>query len=679
MKKNFVRFASAIAIISLGVACTDLSGVEERIDTLEAQMAAMANQLNAFNANVRALEDFTRSGQTVKDIVKNGNVYTITLGNGTVHNITIENGPVQLNVAIDSEGYWTIDGSRIKDASGNPVKALGDKGENGQDGKTPIFGVDSEGYWTIKYSETDTPARVTDENGNPVKAVGSSSSTGSCLFKSVSVEDGYLVIVLNSTPDQTYRLPIEAGFRISVSKDFIAVLPGQSVDVPFEVIGKDASTHVFVEAQGYTAVLNGDVVKVTAPDPLPETGYLIIKAIRNSDSSTKAVYLTFERGELTFVYDARTVLSEGGKVTIPVSANVDYTVNIPESAASWIHLAGSTKALVSSTIELIIDENAGEQRAATVSIVPSLGETKNIQIVQAGVGETVYNEVDLATVASFSLSGTSLDAPAALAQTVENEDVFAFYSTLKAGTLYVEMFDAESKSLGSIIPASGTDINAGNASEFTQDFVGNGAWEIPAEGTYRVVLNRAAKTISIYDEATDLQPLTVKFPYENGTSWYLTKTLGPGTFYVSTNSGWDNWEGRKYTFLASAADPQVFYWEGDFTINGDGDTKQVSFKIAQSAADVDLIEAGPGTGGADPNTQSGTTFISKSYAFAPAAADGTALSTDAELIVNEWLPCKGAVSNQRWVLAKGTKVNVIRFIIDARNMRVRFDVEHTAE
>ena len=72
-------------------------------------------------------------------------------------------------------------------------------------------------------------------------------------------------------------------------------------------------------------------------------------------------------------------------------------------------------------------------------------------------------------------------------------------------------------------------------------------------------------------------------------------------------------------------------------------------------------------------------FLSKSYAFAPADADGNALSKDAELIVNEWLPCAGAVSNQRWVLAKGTKVNVIRFIIDARNMRVRFDVEKTAE
>ena len=60
MKKNFVRFASAIAILSLGVACTDLSGVEERIETLETQMAAMANQLNAFNANIRAPEDFTQ-------------------------------------------------------------------------------------------------------------------------------------------------------------------------------------------------------------------------------------------------------------------------------------------------------------------------------------------------------------------------------------------------------------------------------------------------------------------------------------------------------------------------------------------------------------------------------------------------------------------------------------------
>ena len=42
MKKIFIRFASAAAILSLGVACTDLSGVEERIDTLETQMVAIA-------------------------------------------------------------------------------------------------------------------------------------------------------------------------------------------------------------------------------------------------------------------------------------------------------------------------------------------------------------------------------------------------------------------------------------------------------------------------------------------------------------------------------------------------------------------------------------------------------------------------------------------------------------
>lgn len=665
MKKIFIKFASAAAILSLGVACTDLSGVEERIDTLETQMVAMANQLNAFNANVRALEAFTQSGQTVKDIVKNGNVYTITLGDGTVHNITIENGPVQLNVSVDAEGYWTIDGSRIKDASGNNVKAVGekgdkgDKGENGAngtngtdgvDGKTPIFGVDSEGYWTIKYSETETPARVTDENGNPVKAVGSSSSTGepstgSCLFKSVSVENGYLVIVLNSTPDQTYRLPIEAGFRISVSKDFIAVLPGQSVDVPFEVVGKDATTHVFVEAQGYTAVLNGDVVKVTAPDPLPETGYLIIKAIRNSDSSTKAVYLTFEKGELTFVYDASTVLSEGGKVTIPVSANVDYTVNIPESAASWIHLAGATKALVSSTIELLIDENTGEQRAATVSVIPSLGEAKNIQIVQAGVGQAVFNEVDLATVASFSLSGTSLDAPAALAQAVENEDVFAFYSTLKAGTLYVEMFNAENASLGSIIPTSGTDINAGNASDFKQDFVGNGAWEIPAEGTYRVVLNRAAKKITIYDEATDLKPLVVNWHPNANTEITEQHTIVEKLYLRGEPAGW-NKLGKDIGFVQSIADPQILVCKSQWTWGG-----RTQFAIFNE-------------GEIDGNSYN----INNSYVFSCLPTEEGA-AQDVTLPLNEWLPLAGGSDGiSRGCYFKLQKPNL--FVLDLRNMKI---------
>lgn len=682
MDSIFFKSFSAAAMVCLAAACTDLTGMEGRIDELETRMASMVNAVTELNDNVKALQAFSQSGQTVKDIVKNGNVYTVTLGDGTVHNITVENGPVTLDVSVDSEGYWTIDGQRVL-SDGQPVKAIGekgDKGEKGDDGaggaagpagKTPVFGVDSEGYWTVRYEGDETARRITDEEGNYVlaKAASPDSGTGACLFREVAVIDGYLVITLNSDPAQEYRLPIESGFRISVNNDCIAILPGETVEIPFEIAGKDATTHVFVEAQGYAAALGENSVSVTAPASLPETGYVIVKAVRNSDSSVKAVCLTFEKGELTYVYDAKQVSSKGGDISISVTTNLDYSVVIPDDV-TWIHHAPETKAPVTSEVVLTVDGNSGALRSATVSIVPSMGETQNIQIVQVAAGEDVFDNVDLQEVSSFVLAGSAIGSRTALDMTVENSDVFALCPALSAGELYVEMLDAEGGSLGAILPLSGSDINAGVKQEFVQNEVGKGAWSIPAEGTYRIVLNRSDNTIVIYDAATDLKPLTVTFAYEglNPAAWILTKTLLPGTYYVNTMTGWDNWKGKAYTFTASVADPQILIWQGSpFTVKD-----AFCVKVAQNPSEVDSIVKGEAEKGTDPNTQSGMNFVSKSLAFVPATAPGVASEEHLPLAMNEWLPTAAVVSNKKWTPASGG-VSISCIIIDARNNRIRFE------
>lgn len=683
MNSIFLKSVSAAAMVCLAAACTDLTGVEGRIDELEIRMASMVNSLTELNDNVKALQAFSHSGQTVKNIVQNGNVYTVTLGDGTVHNITVENGPVTLNVSVDSEGYWTIDGERVL-SDGQPVKAIGekgDKGEKGDDGadgaegpagKAPVFGVDSDGYWTIRYEGEETARRITDEDGNYVLAKASSSSdtpSGACLFKKVAVVDGYLVVTLNSDPEQEYRLPIESGFRISVSKDCIAIIPGGTVEIPFEVVGKDETTHVFVEAQGYAAALKESTVSVTAPASLPETGYVIVRAIRNSDSSAKAVCLTFEKGELTYVYDAKQLSSKGGAVSISVMTNLDYNVVIPDDV-TWIHQVPETKALAVYEVALTVDENHGGLRSATVSIVPSMGETQNIQIVQAAAGEDAFDNVDLQEVASFVLAGSAIGSQTVLTQTVEDKDVFALSTALSAGELYVGMLDADEKSLGAILPLSGSGINAGVKQEFVQNEVGKGFWSIPAEGTYRIVLNRSDNTIVIYDSETDLKPLAVEFSYEglDPAAWLLTKTLLPGTYYINTMTGWDSWKGKAYTFTVSVADPQILIWQGaPFTIKD-----AFCVKVAQNPSEVDSIVKGEAEKGTDPNTQSGMNFVSKSLAFVPATAPGVASEEHLALAMNEWLPTAAVVSNKKWTPASGG-VSISCIIIDARNNRIRFE------
>lgn len=660
MKKFFIILASVAAAVLMNTACTqDLTGIEDRLESLEERVAAMVLSVNALNDNVKALQAFAESGQTVKSITSNGNVYTITLGNNEEYKITVEN---KLNVSIDKDGYWTVDGKQIL-YDGKPVSAVGKPGEDGaagEPGKTPIFGVDEEGYWTVKYGEAEEAKRITDVNGDPVYAQGS--PEGDSVFKSVAVEDGYLVIVLNSDPEKTYRLPIEADFRIEVADDCVAVVPGATVEIPFEIKGKDESTRVFVEAQGYTAVLKESAIAVTAPATLPEDGYVIIKAIRNSDSSMKALYLSFEQGVLSYVLDTEILPKTAGEVKITVKSNLEYTVNIP-AEASWIHLVPATKAVTESVVTLAVDANEGARRTAKVTLVPSIGEAQTVAIVQAGEGEEVFVKVDLSTVAGFNVAGSAIGTPVAMTQTLENEDVFAFYNELKAGEMYIEMLGAEDASLGAIVPAK-EELVFAEAAAFEQNFVGKGAWTIPADGKYRIVLNRKDGKITVYDEANDLKPLTVEFYYSaEKFGWLLARHLITGTYYISTNSTWDNWKGTPYTFTASLADPQILTFVPESPLSTD---KNICIKHGNSISDdFEVIQEGTGTGDDNPTTAKGMKFLSKSLGFVPKGG------VDTPFVQGQWLDMEITIANKRWQSSSTIVIN--RIIVDIRNSRILFE------
>ncbi|MGM9764235.1 MAG: PL29 family lyase N-terminal domain-containing protein [Candidatus Cryptobacteroides sp.] len=639
MKKFFIILASVAAAVLMNTACTqDLTGIEDRLESLEERVAAMVLSVNALNDNVKALQAFAESGQTVKSITSNGNVYTITLGNNEEYKITVEN---KLNVSIDKDGYWTVDGKQIL-YDGKPVSAVGKPGEDGaagEPGKTPIFGVDEDGYWTVKYDEAEEAKRITDVNGDPVYAQGS--PEGDSVFKSVAVEDGYLVIVLNSDPEKTYRLPIEADFRIEVAADCVAVVPGATVEIPFEIKGKDESTRVFVEAQGYTAVLKESAIAVTAPADLPEDGYVIIKAIRNSDSSMKALYLSFEQGVLSYVLDTEILPKTAGEVKITVKSNLEYTVNIP-AEASWIHLVPATKAVTESVVTLAVDANEGARRTAKITLVPSIGEAQTVAIVQAGEGEEVFVKVDLSIVAGFNVAGSAIGTPAAMTQTLENEDVFAFYNELKAGEMYIEML-GEDASLGAIIPAK-EELVFAEAAAFEQNFVGKGAWTIPADGKYRIVLNRKDGVITIYDEANDLQPVVIKWRPNGDESVSEQETVVEKVFLRGEPAGWSN-SGKDIGFAPSLADPQILVCRSEWTWGG-----RTSFAIYKGG-EID-----------------GKTYtINNSYVFTCEFKDDGS-QQDVVLPLDTWMPIIGGVIKER-----GNYFNLQKpkfFILDLRNMKI---------
>ena len=83
------------------------------------------------------------------------------------------------------------------------------------------------------------------------------------------------------------------------------------------------------------------------------------------------------------VNKAYEVAKEGATIEVPVVTDLEYNVEIPQSATSWISLA-ETKAVRQESINLVVSSNSNVQRSAEVNITDSVnGEVlATINIIQ---------------------------------------------------------------------------------------------------------------------------------------------------------------------------------------------------------------------------------------------------------------------------------------------------------
>ena len=140
---------------------------------------------------------------------------------------------------------------------------------------------------------------------------------------------------------------------------------------------------------------------VTLSPSSGQAGDATVKAsvLKNDSNDSRTATVTFTAGTKTATYtilqsqlDALniattefTVEAEGGTVEIPVSANVDYTVIVPD-AVDWVHVT-STRGMVDSKITLAVDPthiyDTDQDGAPTLSADAIV---RNAKITVAGAG-----------------------------------------------------------------------------------------------------------------------------------------------------------------------------------------------------------------------------------------------------------------------------------------------------
>lgn len=257
------------------VACTNIDDLEDDVDALKKRVTALETQVRDINSNTEALRELYNEGTFITNIEEKSDSYTLTLSNGKTVNLYMKNDNNLLCpiIGIDSEGYWTVLYNKNETperltVNGQPVKA------NGESGKTPTFNVDSEGYWQVSYDGGKNYSYIYKEGTNDkVSATGDGSApTEDKNFKSVTVENNELVLVLAGEDAPTIRIPIVRDFECSfAAEDLKQVQEFSTGEVKeFTMTMRGVENTMITAPEGWSAKFSKEagkenVLVVTAP------------------------------------------------------------------------------------------------------------------------------------------------------------------------------------------------------------------------------------------------------------------------------------------------------------------------------------------------------------------------------------------------------------------------------
>ena len=273
MKKVFLTLLAAASLC----ACT--GDLEDRVDTLEAKVAALESKVNENVSSIAKLAEAAAKAVTIESVTQNEDKtsYTIKFSDGTTS--VLSNGkdgkdgkdavaPVVCVKEVDGVLYWTVNGEFLTNNGAKvPVS-----------GKTPQFKI-QDGKWYVSYD-----GKAWDEV--PV------SGTVEPKLEMTETDTEY-VFTLGET---VIRIAKAKAFAIKVESDAVDIEPGKTATFKYTVTGADETTHVVAESSTFEVKVDetNSTITVTAPKAMV-SGYVIVKAVRNSDGKYSAQYISIKK------------------------------------------------------------------------------------------------------------------------------------------------------------------------------------------------------------------------------------------------------------------------------------------------------------------------------------------------------------------------------------------------
>ena len=394
----------------------DLNDLENRVAKLE----ELCKQMNTNISSLQKIVDALQDNLSISKVEQISDGYIIYFSDGST--ATIKNGkdsgtiPI-IGVKQDTDGiyYWTLDGEWLTDEKGNKVKAQGTDGKdgvdgedgndgangedgvdgtNGKDGITPQLKIEN-GRWMLSMDNGKTWTDIGQATGADGKdgkdgedgADGTDGEDGvdgkdgtNGIFKSVREDDDNVYFTLED--DSVITIPKSDNSKLAIAFDTtdIAILNGgESKTISYTITDATENTVVKAIAQdGWKAKVNATsadkgTITITAPNPIVESEILVFA--NDGSYRTVMVSLNCMQGQINIADNSIDATPAGGTQEIKLTTNLDYTVEIPDNAKSWLSLAPQTRAMREDTIVFEVTANEGIQRYATVALKDEQGNT----------------------------------------------------------------------------------------------------------------------------------------------------------------------------------------------------------------------------------------------------------------------------------------------------------------
>ena len=416
----------------------DLNDLENRVAKLEELCKQMNTNISSLQKIVEALQD----NLSISKVEQISDGYIIHFSDGST--ATIKNGknsedaPI-IGVKKDTDGiyYWTLDGEWLTDEKGNKVKAQGtdgkdgvdgEDGTNGKDGITPQLKIEN-GRWMLSMDNGKTWTDI----GQATGADGTDGEDGvdgkdgtNGIFKSVTEDNDNVYFTLED--DSVITIPKSDNSKFAIAfdtTDIVILNGGESKTISYTITDATKNTVVKAIAQdGWKVKVDATstdkgTITITAPNPIVESEILVFA--NDGSYRTVMVSLNCMQGQINIADNSINATSAGGTQEIKLTTNLDYTIEIPEDAQSWLSLAPETRALREDTIVFEVTANEGMQRYTTVAlkdeqgkilqtiIFRQLGTCTEVHVETKGELENELAGYDYANIESLKITGVLND------------------------------------------------------------------------------------------------------------------------------------------------------------------------------------------------------------------------------------------------------------------------------